>query len=385
MDPKLVTITQEQLDQVSEALGRVVSMQELLNTQQKMIEQLQADYGRIPKRGIPLPGQRWAGAQSDQDSDDIKRGFLHWLRCISSKKTFDDTPEWVTKSLKESSDTAGGHLVPEIFIPELVRIIEERAMMRSLVRVITMTTDTSNLPSLTSGMTVYWPGETNTITQGDPVFGKVTLNAKTMAALTSSSLELAEDSQLDLAGLLATLFGEAIADEEDRCILVGNNDPFYGLLHKSSVNQVTMGTSLTAFSNVSFGDIVDLIDSITSKASRGARFFLHKNILAILKKIRDLNHQYIWAQPAGTTPGTIWGYPYTESDQMPNSGATGASTNFLAFGNPGYIFLGTRKQMTVDVSDHVGFKQNERFWKVTERIAVAVAVPAAFGRLRTAA
>jgi len=381
----MLQISQEQLDNISQALGRITSLADAYEKLEARHKALEAEFGKMP-RGVSLPGSIWAGAGSKQESEELKRGFLHWMRCVGSKgRVYEDTPDFVKRQLVEGTDADGGYLVPEIFIPELVRLIQERAMMRGLVRRIPMTTDTSNLPSLASGMTVYWPGEVQTITQSDPVFGKVTLNAKTMAALTSASIELTEDAQIELADLLVTLFAEAIADEEDRVILVGNANPFSGILYASGVAQVTMGTGLQDFAEVTFQDVADLIDSVTSKAQRGARFFMHRNITTILRKVRDLNHQYIWSPPTGGLPPTIWGYPYTESDQMPSASATGASTNFLAFGNPNYVYLGDRKRMTVEVSDHVGFKQNERFWKVTERIAVTVAIGAAFGKLRTAA
>lgn len=382
---QMVQISTQQLDLINKGLDKVMSLQDALDAMTKRYEALEEAFGKIPRRGL-LPGQRWAGSESDGDSEDLKRGFIHWLRCVGSKgRIYPDTPDYVKHSLTEGTDDQGGYTVPEIFIPELVRLIQERAMMRGLVRKIPMTTDTSNLPSLTTGMQVYWPGEVQTITQSDAVFGKVTLNAKTMAALTSASIELTEDAQIELADLLATLFAEAIADEEDRVILYGNNDPFLGLMFNTAVNVVTMGSGLTNFNQVTFQHVADLIDSVTSKAQRGARFFMHRNITTILRKVRDLNHQYIWSPPTGGLPPTIWGYPYTESDQLPAASATGVSKAFLAFGNPNYIYLGDRKRMTVEVSDHVGFKQNERFWKVTERIAVTMAIGSAFGRVRTAA
>lgn len=382
---KTYNLTEEQFDSIQKALGRVQSLEETVRALQEQEKQLEAQFGRIPKRGVALPG-RWAGANSDADDNEMKMGFAHWVRCVLTKKTYKDTPEFVTKALAEGSATTGGNLVPEIFIPELVRIIQLRALMRNLVRVFPMTTDTSNLPSLTTGMTVYWPSENQEITESDPAFGQVTLNAKTMAALTGASMELDEDSEIALASLLITLFGEAIADEEDRQILVGNTDPFVGLTHASSVNQVTMAGGKTSFADVDFNDILDLIDAVTSKAAIGSRFFMHRNILTILRKVRDLNHQYIWAPPAAPgEPGTIWGYPYTLSDQMPSMASDGVSTVFLGFGNPQYIFLGDRRTFTVAASDHIGFKTNTRFWKVTERIAVKVGIPAALARIRTAA
>jgi HK97 family phage major capsid protein len=252
-----------------------------------------------------------------------------------------------------------------------------------------MASKSSNLASLVSGITTYWPGESQAITESDPVFGQPVLEAKKLAAMTHSSTELDEDSGIALAELLMQLFAEAIADEEDRVILRGSvsaGDPFNGVLFTSGVNQTTMGTGLDAFADVGFNDISSLIDSISTKASRGARYFLHRTVLGLLRQVRDLNHNYIWSPPSGGDPATIWGYPYTLSDQMPSTTDSAATTNFLAFGDPNHVFLGDRRRLTLSISDDVAFATDERYFKVTERIAVlSPAIPAAFGRLRTAA
>jgi len=391
---KQLIMTPEKLEQVIlgfENLGQKIRTFDeavaALDTRQKQLEE---QFGKLPiRKGVPLPGHQWAGAESPGDGKDLRRGFIHWLSIVSARGSNKDTvvalaPEWV-RGLTEGTDSEGGHLVPQIFIPELVRLIEERAVMRNRVRTIPMTTDESKLPSLVSSMSVYWPGESQETTESDAAFGEVKLTAKTCAAMTHASLELAEDAQIDLADLLATLFAEALADEEDKQILNGTGAPFTGILNHASANITTMGTGLDAFTDVSFNDIADVIGSVSSKAKRNAMFYLHRTILTILMKVRDLNHQYIWgpANPASNIPPTIWGYPYVESDQMPYTSA--AATKFIAFGNPQYTFLGDRKKMTVKASDEVGFKTGDRYWKVTERIAVVVGIPAAYGVLKTAA
>lgn len=387
-----VTIAEDKFDQICKSLDRVTDLETALDTLKKQYDDVMHRYGAGSSRGLAgtRVGGRWAGAESDRDSDDMKREFLHWIRTVTTKRTYSDTPQTVVdaykRALNEASDSAGGHLVPEIFVPELIRVIEVSSVMRSLVRIITMTTDTSNLPSLVSNMTVYWPDELQEITQSDAVFGKVTLNLKMMAALTSASIQVSEDSALSLADLLVTLFGEAIGREEDKQLLAANAAPFSGLMFASNVNVVTMGTGKVDFSDADFNDILDLVDSISEAAQSGARFFLNKNILANIRKIRDLNHQYIWSpSTVAGDPPTIYGYPYTKSDTLPANSASSTSTAFLGFGNPNYMFLGDRQEYRVEVSDHVGFKKHERFWKVTNRIAVAMGVPTALARMRTAA
>jgi HK97 family phage major capsid protein len=379
-----LNVTPEQVDKWSQACDRMLTAAETVEQMDLRMKSLEDKFGKLPIRNVPLPGAGFTTMESRKDNKEVSQEFLHWIRCVGTRKTFDDTPDTVKRALTEGTDSQGGYLVPEVFVPELLRVIELTGVMRPLVRTMPMATDTSNIPSLSSGMTVYWPAENQEITQADPVFGTVQLLAKTMAALTSASMELEEDSQLALAALLVELFGEAIADEEDKQMLNSNAAPFTGVLYNSSVTQVTMGSGDTAFTDLDFQDIADLMSNITTRAQQNARFFLHRTITTILRKVRDANHQYIWSPPTGNDPATIWGFPYSESDQMPHT--TGTSTNFLCFGNPKYIILGDRRRITVARSGEVGFKSNETYWKVTERIAVqAPAIPTAFARLRTAA
>ncbi len=205
--------------------------------------------------------------------------------------------------------------------------------------------------------------------------------------MTGASVQLEEDSQLALADLIATLFGEAIAKEEDKQCLNSNAAPFTGVLHASGVNQVTMAGGDDAFSDVDWLKISDTIDAITTAASKNAMFFMHRNILNYIRKIRDTTHNFIWAPPIGPQrgPGTIWGYDVQLSDEMPSASDSAVSTNLLALGDPQKIFFGDRKQMSVARSDHAGFKSMTTFWRVYERIAVVVGITAAWARLRTAA
>lgn len=385
MEP--VQLSAELLEKLSQSADRVMTMATAMEELGKRQTKLEEMFGRAPKRRDVVPGLGAWSDDSPNDGVEKKQLFLQWARCIWAKKTFPNTPDFVKKALDEGVDAEGGYLVPEIFIPELQRVIQLQGVMRPLVRKIPMATDTSNLPSLASSMTAYWPGELQIITQSDPAFGKVTLNLKTMAALTSASVQLEEDSQLALADLIITLFGEVIAAEEDKQILAANAAPFTGWLFGANVNVVTMGTGLSAFSDISWLDYSDLINAVVTTATRNAVFIQHRNITNYARKIRDLNHNFIWAPPTGGQkgPGTIWGYNIVESETMPASGDTAASKAFVCFGDPQRIFLGERGQYTVARSNEVGFRNLETFWRVTERIAVAIGTPTGLARVRTAA
>ena len=182
------------------------------------------------------------------------------------------------------------------------------------------------------------------------------------------------------------LFGEAIADEEDRVILSGSTtagDPFDGVLFTSGVAQVTQATG-TKFDGMVFDDVSDTIDAITTKANMGAMWFFHRNVRNVLRKIKDTDNMPIWQPTTQDSPAMIYGYPFKESDQLLSMADSAASKNFMCFGNPMHIWFGDKREMTVSISTEAGFKEDEIFWRVTERFGLAAPSPAAaFSRLRS--
>ena len=87
--------------------------------------------------------------------------------------------------------------------------------------------------------------------------------------------------------------------------------------------------------------------------------------------------------------GTMWGYPVLLSDKMPST--TAVSTKYVIFGNLAHIFMGTRQEISVDISKEatIGsynlFAANMSAVRVVTRCALAVGLPAAFSVLKTSA
>lgn len=294
----------------------------------------------------------------------------------------------LTRTLTEGTDAEGGYLVPEEFRPELLRLVEKYGLFRKNARVIPMTREEMKIPKLASGVNVYWPGEGNAITEASAdIFGQATLTAKKLAGYITASQELVEDSSLDVVDLIVTVFAEAIAKEEDRVGFKGDSsgtDPFDGVLNASGVNTVTMGSGDTSYSNVSYDDLCDMISAV--KSTEGCVWCLHRTVLGVIRKLKDNNGHPIWASASGGDPATILGYPYLVSEVMPSTGdANQADKPFMFFGNLKYALLGDRKKITVGTSEHVKFAEDEIAIKVVERIAINIAVPAAFAVLKTAA
>lgn len=295
------------------------------------------------------------------------------------------------KSLSGGTDSEGGYLIPDEFHAEVLRIAEEHGIARRDCRVVPMRRSNAQFPTSTSGVVVSWPGEGAAASESDPGFGLAQLSVKTMAALTALENELLEDADVDVVAFIETLFGEAVAKEEDTQVLVGSGAPFGGVLNHADANVVTMASTKTAFSDVTADNLLDMIDGVATGAKKDAKFYMHGNIITHLRKLKDDNGQYIWDKPTGDKPGRIWGYAYEETDVMPGNAASAVSTKFVVFGSLKNVLFGDRKQMTMDLSKDatVGgvslFERNMQAVRITERIAVAIGIGSAFSVLRTAA
>ena len=210
-----------------------------------------------------------------------------------------------------------------------------------------------------------------------------------MAALIPASSELVEDSSIAIANLLATITAEAFALEEDRVGLAGDvsgaSDPFDGILYDSGVTSLAMASGDTLFTNLDADDMLDLSGQVTTAGTVGAGFLMHRTIFDIVRKLKDTQDNYIFNPPNGITPATIWGYPYQLSDVMPAVGDTAVDTPFIIFGNLKHLYLGDRKSMSVASSQHVGFANDQIYYRFIERIAVKIAIGSAFAVLKTAA
>lgn len=293
------------------------------------------------------------------------------------------------QGMNETNDPDGGFLVPAEFRPTLVRLVEVFGIARRFATVIPMRRLEMEIPKLTQSVAVFWIDEGQQITETKPVFGNVKLVAKKLAALVPVTGELMEDSTIPIANLIATLFAEQIAFEEDRVVLtgdvVGNGDPFNGVLGDPGTTLVVMGATLDAFTDVTADDLADMTTAVTRSASQGARWYMHRTVWNLVRKLKGTDGHYIYSQPSGGTPGTIWGYPYELTDVMPSITDSAPDTPFIIFGNLRHVYIGDRRRMTMAQSQHVGFTTDQIYLRVIQRTAVTVALPEAFAVLKTAA
>lgn len=271
----------------------------------------------------------------------------------------------VLKALSEGAPADGGYLFPDEFRSEIIQdLIDQKYRMRNEVTVLPMKRDVMNIPTLASRPQVTWTDENAVKSTTTAHFGQVTLTVKKMASILYASDELIEDStEIDIVKFIISLFSDSIGMEEDRVVWRGNGttEPT-GLVTAQTAGKIS---GIVNVGNLSQDNLLNLMYSLPMKYSTKAKFYVHRNNVLEMRKMKDGNGRYLWTEPvtAGGTP-VFLGYPVFEANELPLS--------VIFFGDLKRTYwLGDRQKMTVKVSNdtETAFTKDQTAIRVVERIA----------------
>jgi HK97 family phage major capsid protein len=214
--------------------------------------------------------------------------------------------------------------------------------------------------------------------------------------------ELLEDTQINLPGLLAELVAEATAQEEDEQFFNGTGAPWTGICNNGSVTTHTMDAGL-GFGDLTAEDLLDMQDEGLVGAHAGAKYYMHRTIFSVVRKLRadavsagDSAGQFIYQQPQGNTPATIWNYPFTLVEGMPDINDNAANKGFVIFGNlKKFAIIGDKGGMKVkiltegtitdtDGQTSINLAQQDKIaYRFVERVGYVLPKPTAIVVLKT--
>lgn len=180
-------------------------------------------------------------------------------------------------------------------------------------------------------------------------FGQVTLGAyKYSSRMVPVSIELLQDSFVDLPSLIGRLLGERIGRIQNRHFTTGTGvaQP-RGITLDSFASGVTAGTA----NIITFPELLALIHSVDPAYRQGARFMMHDSIFARIQGMVDSQLRPLWLPNLiATEPGTFMGYPFTINQHMP-----------VAAGAKGVLFGQLSKYIIRDTLGITFMRLNERY------------------------
>lgn len=192
------------------------------------------------------------------------------------------------KAQQESTNIAGGALVPTEFDNVLIDLREKYGVFRKYSKVVPMARDTKTVPRRTSGLTAYFTAEGAAITESEKTWDNVELVAKKLATLAYYSSEVAEDAIINMADDLAGEIAYAFANKEDECGFNGDGTSTYGGI--TGVGPKFLGLSGTIaniaglvvasgnlYSEIVLGDFNKVVGRLPQYADTpSAAWFVHK-------------------------------------------------------------------------------------------------------------
>lgn len=306
--------------------------------------------------------------------------------------------------LNNAGNTEGGYLVNEQYLPSILRVIENYGVVRRLFKRIPMTSNKVRIPTNAAPPTVYWDtsmSERELVgpTPSGVTFARPEMEAHKLIAIDTMSIEVLEDSIPMIQDFVVDMFMLAMAKEEDRTGLVAPaataGEPFQdgGILKNASVAAVT-GSAQTYLASLQddnstsggYAKLLALMDAADESTAETGTFVFSNSILNAIRQVKDTTGVPLWGQMVGAAPNTIFGRPFVRSRVMPKqSDGSQNGKAFMIYGDFNYAFMGDRRQISIDVSEHAAFKEFGMVLRVAERIAFKTPLTTPFAVLKAAA
>ncbi|MEN9317314.1 MAG: hypothetical protein RIS35_3707 [Pseudomonadota bacterium] len=191
------------------------------------------------------------------------------------------------------------------------------------------------IPKRTTAVTAYWPGENTAPTEGNNVFGQVTMSPKTLAAYIDVGRRLALQSSVDVEALVRDDLATTLAIAIDEAALGGSktNGPT-GVRGTSGIGSVAIGSNGGAPTWASIVNLVREVE-IDNALNGAAAFVTNPRVKAKLattpRQSSGVEGNFLLPAPYDS----LYGYPLVVSNQIPSNltkGNTSGTCSAMLFG-----------------------------------------------------
>ncbi|OJU09909.1 MAG: capsid protein [Alphaproteobacteria bacterium 64-11] len=262
-----------------------------------------------------------------------------------------DGPDIEVKAMSEGSNPDGGYTVPLEIERTIDRVLSQASPIRAIASVRAIGGATYRKPITTAGAASGWVGETGTISQtGTPTLAALDFPAMELYAMPAAPQALLDDSQVDIEQWLADEVQIVFAEQEGAAFVSGDGSakPKGFLAYTNvadagwswgNIGYVASGAD-GAFAASDPADALLTLAYAPKQAYRAnGRWVMNRKTESAVRKFKDSSGNYIW-QPgaAAGQPATIFGYPVTEAEDMPDIASNAYAIAFGDFAR-GYLVV----------------------------------------------
>lgn len=255
------------------------------------------------------------------------------------------------KSLNAGVDAEGGYLAPEPTERIIAAAVRDISPIRQIASVREIGVTSFKKPVSLGGGAAGWVGETGgRIETQTPALSSIDFPTMELYAMPAASQTLLDDAVVDIEQWLADeVQGEFAAQETDAFVNGDGINKPKGFLSYTKVAEAVRAPSeigyiatgaAGAFAAANPADtLLDLIYAPKQAFRANGRFVMNRKTLSAVRKFKDADGNYLW-QPsvAAGAPSTLFGYPVTEAEDMPDIGANAYPIAFGDFAR-GYLIV----------------------------------------------
>lgn len=294
-------------------------------------------------------------------------GMARFLRAMAAGKADPEraakwaTKNWgaddpMTKILEASEDSGGGVLVPTQHSTEVIELLRERAVFRSMgPTTVPMPTGSLQIPKITGGATATYIGESQNIVKTEQTTGMVNLSWKKLAAVVPISNDFLRFETYGADSMIRNDLVASMSDREDIAFIRGDgteNTP-KGLLHFCpAANKITANGTVT-------------ITTITEEALEAILLLRNAHVRMInvgwlwsprttlyLKSLRDTNGNFVFKTELDA--GTFFGFPFNDTTNIPDdlNSSTESEIYLVDFAD---VILGESMNLMIDTSSEASY------------------------------
>lgn len=327
-------VARESIDRINASVGE----------NQKALDELRREMNTLR-----LGGQAAQPGALTPEQAAHRRAFHNWFR---SGKGGDELPGLAVKAaLQTQVDADGGYVVPATMEAGIDRVLARYSAVRSLARVVSLSTSTYEKLVNLGGSTAGWVTElasrsaTNT-----PQLAKLEFTAMEEYANPSATQTLLDDASIDIEGWIADEVAIKFAEQEGAAFVTGTGvgqprgfESYTMVANASyawgSVGFIVSGGAASFAASNPNDAILDLIYALKRGYRQNASFLCNDLTLAAIRKFKDSTGQYLW-QPSiqAGQPGTLNGYPIESDDNMPDLGSNAFPLAFADWSQAYVIF-----------------------------------------------
>ncbi|MEZ5915142.1 MAG: phage major capsid protein [Parvularculaceae bacterium] len=298
---------------------------------------------------IALAARRPALGEA-RESDEKKAAIQRYMRTGDAAGVI----ALQSKSLNATNDAEGGYLAPEPTERVIAAAVRDISPIRQIATVREIGATTFKKPVSLGGGAAGWVGETGgRVETTTPTLSSIDFPTMELYAMPAASQTLLDDAVVDIEQWLADEVQGEFASQETNAFVNGDgiNKPKGFLSYAIAEDSVRAANEIGYVATGAVGGfgasdpadrILDLIYAPKQAYRANARFALNRKTLSQVRKFKDADGNYLW-QPSlsAGSPSTLFGYPVTEIEEMPD---IAADSHSIAFGDFSRFYLVVDRQ-----------------------------------------